>query len=162
MAEQRDRVQVFPSRESCEILAATIEGEVGPRLSASLEAWADVLACATRENEGVFSRAEWKMMADCCNGCALSMQPRMAAAIQIWPNVEDGHRLDRTGDKWFKPGRPADAAVAALVAKIRALDEVHAWAVIYAIVWFWDHTDLDAQRVEWWTLAVRRAGAGRA
>jgi hypothetical protein len=128
----------------------------------ALACWADLLDQATRDNAKTFSRSEWNYLADVNNGCSplftmlgaggkgLRMMPTM-----LWANVEDGQRLDGTGEKWF-PAKQADQKVAELSKKLQALDFVHSWAVVVAIQFFWQHTDIDHGEQPWWTLEFRR------
>src|SRR5206468_1688739 len=54
--------------------------------------------------------------------------------------------------------RGLEVTVKELVGKLRNLDYVHAWALIVAIQWFWDHQHegIDIKKDPWWTLAFRR------
>jgi hypothetical protein len=79
--------------------------------------------------------------------------------------VEDAHRFENAAVKWFVTGTDfeniqaeADADVGMLVEKLRKLDYVHAWAVIVAVQWFWEHHDggIDIEKDSWWKLAFRR------
>jgi hypothetical protein len=42
--------------------------------------------------------------------------------------------------------------------RLLALVYVHAWALIVAVQWFWEHQDhgIDIKKDPWWTLAFRR------
>ena len=81
--------------------------------------------------------------------------------------VEDAHRLENIGAQCLDWGgndstvikdKNIDAAVAGVVEKLRNLDYVHAWAVIVAVQWFWEHHDegIDVKDDQWWTPAFRR------
>jgi hypothetical protein len=145
---------VYPEPEDVAVLGADVEGEAGPTLNAALGVFADLLARATRDNERLFGRPGWNLIADVCNG--LWQLPRLDAQTQLCAELEDGQRLNGAGDKWFGAGQ-GDAAVREMIGKVRALDAVHAWAVLWAARWFWGHHEkINAERDEWWTLAARR------
>jgi hypothetical protein len=81
--------------------------------------------------------------------------------------VEDAHRLEDAAARWAVHDSPSednseetDAAVGDLVKRLRELDYVHAWAVIVAVQWFWEHDDegIDIEQHRWWTLMFRRQG----
>jgi hypothetical protein len=83
--------------------------------------------------------------------------------------VEDAHRLEYIGAKCLDWGscdssiitdKHVDAEVKKVIEKLRdpQFDYVHAWAIIIAVRWFWEHCDegIDIQKDPWWTLAFRR------
>lgn len=168
----RKKLTVYPDPS-----ALAIVGDTTPALNQAVECWARVIAEATHANATAFSRPEWNFLADCCNGLILDTGVGNPA-VYLYAEAEDGHRLNRTGDKWFggdgadlegslkrlgagkatKGTRTADAAVAGLVKRLQQLDYVHAWAMLMAIQFFWDHpSDIDHQEHDWWTLPFRRA-----
>jgi hypothetical protein len=133
-------------------LSATQEVPIA-RIHQHLEAWATGLADATLDNENLFSRQEWNLIADVCNG-TLWQGSGSSPGILLAANVGDGHRLDGAGEKWL--GYPAAGKVALLTSKVRDLDYLHAWAVITAVQVFWDHcNEIDHSEDEWWTLRFR-------
>lgn len=147
-------------------LGASLGTDCGS-LEQGARAWADLLDQAATDNAQTFGRAEWNYLADVNNGCSplftLHGEGVRLGVTMLWANAHDGHRLDRTGDKWFPEGRKADQAVTALVNKLRQLDYVHGWAVVVAIQFFWAHcNELDHQKDEWWTTARRRQVTGAA
>jgi hypothetical protein len=81
--------------------------------------------------------------------------------------VEDANRLDDIGAKWFSMEllpeahseiELTDKCVVKLAKKLGELDYAHAWAVILAIRWFWEHCHegIDLKKDTWWTAAYRR------
>lgn len=150
------------------------------RFVAALQAWGNQLARATHEVSALLSREEWNYLADVCNAPLID-QGMGNPAVYLQAEAEDGHRLNRAGDRWFgsedaetlaarisggkptKAMRAADQAVAALLAKLQELTCSQAWAVVAAIQWFWDHaqTTVDHTRDEWWSLPFRRQVAER-
>lgn len=135
----------------------TLFGVNPERYTLALSAWVNQLARATHEAAQVLTRAEWNYLADACNG--LMVDPGVSNPdVFLWAEASDAHKLNRLGDKWFPAGKKADAAVASLVTRLQQLTYAHAWAVIAAIQWFWDHcaADVDHQRDEWWSLPFRR------
>lgn len=129
-------------------------------LEEAVQCWANVTDHAAVDNAEAFTPAEWCMVADCCNG--LLVEPGVwPGNIYLYAEVEDGHRLNRTGDKWLGEGKVADKRAASLVEKLRQLDYAHAWAMILAVRWFWLRCDLgfDPLKAPWWTVAYRRKHA---
>jgi hypothetical protein len=81
--------------------------------------------------------------------------------------VEDAHRFEVIGatcldwgecDSTIIKDKHIDAEVRRVVEKLRNLDYGHAWAVILAVQWFWEHHDegINIHKDPWWTLAFRR------
>ena len=71
----------------------------------------------------------------------------------LWANVADAIRLDDLAAKW----EVADPD--GLVAHLRELDVAHAWAMVTAVQWFWEHCGepLDFTVDAWWTPEFRRS-----
>ena len=146
------KIQVYPAPQVLTYLGAT-KGDYGPCLNLAIEAFGGLIARATVDNEQVFTRAEWNLIADANNGTLFLAD--MDANSQLWTNVADGHRLNALGDKWL--GEGADEQVASVIRQLREMDSVHAWAVVWAVRVFWRHCqDIDHESHEWWTLRYRR------
>lgn len=139
-------------------LAAVLGGQF---MSAEqgLRCWAEVIAGASAENDNLFTRAEWNLIADANNGCSPvmtlageDMRLSMPTTL-LWANVADDIKLNGGDKKW----KVKDAR--GLVDRLRGLDFVHAWAVVLAVQWFWEHAQcaIDHQADEWWTVDFRRA-----
>ena len=105
---------------------------------------------------------EWCLLAEVLKG--MRFEPEFAnPGALLATAIEDAHRLENVGEKWFSSEGPdwgqkeIDASVEKLVEKLRDLDYAHAWAVIVAIQWFWDHErEISTKEDEWWSLAFRR------
>lgn len=156
---EEKRIQVFPHPSSLVYLAATESGEIGPTCTRAIDVFAALIAHATLDNEKIFARGEWNMMADSCNG--LMMIPSMSAGSQITANIHDSQALDGVGEKWFGDGE-GKSKTNQLVKKLEALDDLHAWAVSWTIHFFWQrHENINATRDDWWTLEFRRKLASK-
>lgn len=132
----------------------------GGAVSHALACWEAVLGIASEEIAGTFSREEWCAIADACNGTLWDeMLGGRSAGIHLAANVEDAHRLNGLGEKWF--GADGDKAIRELLGKLQSLDYAQGWALLRAVCWFWQHTDRDTDGKDWWTIAFRRkAGKG--
>jgi hypothetical protein len=137
-------------------LAATLGGQFQSAEQA-MHCWAAVITQATAELD--FAREEWNLIADANNGCSplLTMagediRPHFPPML-LWANVADDIRLNG-GDKKWRVKKPDS-----LVERLRDLDFAHAWAVILAAQWFWEHAacDIDHSKDAWWTVDFRRA-----
>lgn len=136
-------------------------------IEASVACWEIALTLASRSVESKFTRPEWNMIADVCNGTLWAYgHTGSNPGTLLAAEVSDGHRLDGTGYRWFcdtdalvipaDQRANADTAVSDLVWKLNALEYVEAWAVIRSICWFWQHNDIDFTVDEWWTLEFRQ------
>ena len=135
------------------------------QLTAALARYADAVDRAGRELNQVFGREEWNLMADVLNGCAdvweYSPNPSMYSLSLIAAEIEDGHRLDGLGYKWFDENdrKGSDAKVKVLLGKLGKLSSLHGDAIMAAIRFFWRHTEIDHSEARWWTPEFRlRAG----
>ncbi len=130
------------------------------QITAALGRYADAVDRAGRELERLLTRQEWNLMADVLNGCAdiweWSETP-MSSLLLIRAEVEDGHRLDGVGDKWFGEGE-GDLKVKGLLAKLCKLSTIHGDAILSAIRYFWRHTEIDHSETKWWTVTYRTQG----
>jgi hypothetical protein len=139
-------------------IAAVLGGQL---MSAEqgLRCWEAAIAAASVDNDKMFGRPEWNLMADANNGMSplLTMVGEDRRALRstptmIWANVADDIRLNG-GDKKWKLKDPDG-----LVERLRNLDFVHGWAVVLAVQWFWEHANwkVNRQKDEWWTVDFRR------
>jgi hypothetical protein len=176
MARSDKRYSVYPAPKAVQIF-----GDTSPALNQAIECWAALLARATADNYRQFSQAdhvdmhfegklwamnEWSLLAEALKG--LHFDPEFAhPGLLVAAAVEDAHRLEFMGHKCINPGecdgtvlKPehVDAEVQKTVEKLRSLDYVHAWAVIVAVRWFWEHQDegIDIQKDDWCLPAFRR------
>jgi len=131
------------------------------QITSALARYAEAIDRAGRELDQLLDRQEWNLMADVLNGCAdiweWSETP-MSSLLLIRAEVEDGHRLDRAGDKWFgeelEPGS-GDKATKALLGKLGKLTTIHGDAIMAAIRYFWRCPEIDHTEHCWWTVAFR-------
>jgi hypothetical protein len=166
MPTEKRRIQLSVDEEVFRTLALDPREHGAIQVSAALARYARHLGAAAREVEGMFSRDEWNYIADVMNGCADMMdysETPLSHRISILANVEDGHRLDGAGYKWFgeEDRAAADAAVAALAQKLHRLTDLQGDAVAAATRFFWDDStgSIDHARDPWWTLAFRKKAA---
>jgi hypothetical protein len=174
MARSDKRYMVYPAPRAIEIIGST-----SPSLNQALECWAALLARATADNARdiwdsfiydeppqkyeVQPLHEWAVIAEVLK--EMRFDPEFAnPGVLLATAVEDGHRLESVANNWFLWGEEGpgtddpDKAIQKLTDKLRGLDYSHAWAVISAVQWFWDHHDegIDIKKDRWWTLAFRR------
>jgi hypothetical protein len=177
MARSDTRYSVYPAPKAVEVV-----GSSAPALNQAIECWAALLARATADNHRQFEQAEereirdligkpwqmneWSLLAEALKG--VRFDPEFAKPGQLLAAaVEDAHRLEYIGaecldwgghDSTIIKDKHIDAEVKKVVEKLSNLDYAHAWAVIVAVQWYWEHHDeaIDAKKDDWWTLAFRR------
>lgn len=179
MARSDKRYSVYPAPKAIEVLGAT-----SPALNQALECWAVQLTIAMAENGKTFfnrepvdldplhecisharSLKEWCVLAEALKD--KTFDPDFASpGYLLAAAVEDAHRFENVGHKWFGafeviPDKDLDhhrtRCLEELLEKLRKLDYAHAWAVILAVQWYWEHHEqIDIEKDEWWTLAFRR------
>ncbi len=139
------------------------------QVAAALARYAEHVGRAARRVEKVLIRAEWNALADVLNGCAdlwdYSETP-LPHLLMIRADVEDGHRLDGLGCKWFGDGQAGDRGIKDLLCKLGKMTDLEGDAIAAAVRFFWtDPPLLGARRIdhgtdEWWTLAYRTGKEG--
>jgi hypothetical protein len=174
MKRSAKRYAVYPAPKAAEVVGMSL-----PSLNLAIECWAAVLARAMADNAERFSPSysawdfntlhehclhDWALLATVLR--SMQFDPDFAnPGLLLATAVEDAHRLEKAGREWFESERDiewkeVDTAVARLVEKLRAkeCDYTHAWAVIVAVRWLWDHQEqgIDIKKDPWWTLAFRR------
>ncbi len=146
-------------------LALDLEQHGATPITAALARYAEHVGRANRRLERIFDRAEWNAMADVLNGCAdlwdYSETP-LSQLLMIRANVEDGHRLDGLGHKWFGDGAAGDKAIKSLLTKLGKLTEIEGDAIAAAVRYFWNDARPGRQQIdhatdEWWKLSERTA-----
>jgi hypothetical protein len=146
------RIQVYPTPKAVQVLGADREGDAGPRLNLAIEVYSRLVARAGAQIADRFTRGEWNLMADCCNGTLF--QPEFSGREQIAANVEDSPEL---AAKWL--GRTAGQGdLKDLAERVRALPELEGWAVVHALLRFWSGREFNAARDEWWKPGAEPAG----
>lgn len=176
MARSDTRYSVYPAPKAVELL-----GDTAPALNQAIECWAALLALAMADNDRKFEQSdrvenevlgkmckmnEWSLLAEALKG--VRFDPEFTKpGLLLATAVEDAHRLEYIGaecldwgdhDSTLIKDKNIDAAVGEVVGKLRDLNYEHAWAVIVAIRWFWEHHDegIDVKEDSWWTLRFRR------
>ena len=176
MARSDTRYSVYPTPRAIDVV-----GNSAPALNQAIECWAALLARAMADNDRTFEQAdrvemhferkmwqmnEWALMAEALKDMRFDSEFTNPGQL-LATAVEDAHRLEYIGAKCLDWGecdstiikeKHIDAAVNKVVEKLRNLDYVHAWAVIVAVQWFWEHHDegIDIKENPWWTLPFRR------
>jgi hypothetical protein len=181
MARSDTRYSIYPAPKAVEVV-----GNTAPALNQAIECWAALLVRAIGDNSKKFSEShgaypegyqplhEWGLFADAIK--EIRLDPDFPhPGILLAAAVEDAHRLEDAGNKWFhlemggindptedEYARRLDDAIARLVKELRELDYVHAWAIIVTVQWFWEHHD-EGMGIKdpWWTVAFRRQWKGR-
>jgi hypothetical protein len=139
------------------------------QITAALVRYADAIDRAGRELNQLLDREEWNLMADVLNGCAdlweYSESPPMYSLSLIRAEVEDGHRLDGLGYKWFgeEDRKKADAKLKALLGKLGKLNSLQGDAIMAAVRHFWRHAGdgIDHTEIAWWMPEYRVGTADR-
>jgi hypothetical protein len=169
MARSDKRYSIYPSPRALEIL-----GTSSPALNQAIDCWGALLARATADNRKVFSNGEpseyqvhalleWGLLTEVLKG--KNFDPEFASPGHlIATSIEDAHRLEDTGRKWFDSVLDMEdyenglqGAVSDFVKRLQELDYVHAWALIVAVQWYWEHHDkIDVRKDAWWTVQFRR------
>lgn len=156
MAKRERRIQVYPDRRALQLLGITQTGQMATDLNFALGVGADVLARATADNETLFSRAKWNLLADANNGTWLDYGPLMDPRITLTTNLIDGHHLNRLGEKWLVDDVDVDATVNEMAATIQELSIAHGWAMLWTIRRFRSRCqEIDHEHDDWWTLAYQ-------
>ena len=171
MARSDIRYSVYPSPKAVEVVGAS-----APTLNQAIECWAALLARATADNARTFSASysdwqidvlyehclhDWALLATVLRDIRFDADFANPAEL-LATAVEDAHRLESIGDEWYiadeSERKDRDAAVGRLAKELRKLLYTHAWAVIVAVQWFWEHHDEgpDIKKDQWWTLGFRR------
>lgn len=130
------------------------EQPLSVQIEQSLRHYADLIQRASIEVEAILNEREWNLIADVLNGCLdlmLYSESPISASRLITADVEDGHRLDRVGDKWFGDD-DGDLYVGKLLAKIRGLSELQCEAILAAVRHFWQ---TDEAPKDWWRIKYR-------
>ncbi len=170
MARSDKRFSIYPAARAINVL-----GDSSPALNQAIECWAAAIVRGTADNAKKIWNEEssqlniralkaWCLLADVLKG--KQFDPDYANPGDLLATaVEDAHRLEGAGDKWFDSavdeesyGSELDKKISAFVKTLRELDYVHAWAAIIAVQWYWDHENcnIDFKKDQWWTLAFRR------
>jgi hypothetical protein len=105
---------------------------------------------------------DWAVIADALRG--MHFDPDFAKPADLLATaVEDAHKLEQIGAKWYQPipeddFKDLDKEISGLGAKLRGLEYEHAWAIILVVQWYWDHQQdsRDIKSAPWWTLSYRR------
>src|SRR5262249_20690041 len=121
------------------------------------KAWED-----TQHTGHYHSLHDWAVIAEALRG--MHFDPEFAKPGELLATaVEDAHRLERIGAKWYQPIPEEDFSelekdVNELVTKLRVLEYEHAWAVILVVQWYWEHEQdgTNIKNAPWWTLSYRR------
>jgi hypothetical protein len=173
MARSDTRYSVYPAPKAVEVV-----GDTAPALNQAVECWAALLARAMADNTRTFSASysewqinllnehclhDWALLASVLRGMRFDADFANPSEL-LATAVEDAHRLESIGDEWYfteadeSERKDRDAAVGSLAEKLRKLPYAHAWAVIVAVQWFWEHHDegIDIKKDLWWTLGFRR------
>jgi hypothetical protein len=164
MPTLKRRIQLSVDGDVFRVLALDPERHGAVPVSAALARYAQHIARASREVEYLLDRDEWNLLADVLKGRdTLRDHPGrpLSHLLLIKAMVEDGHRLDGVGYKWFG-NEAGDARVRALVKRLNGLSDLHGDAIAAAVRYYWDaHERVDRQNDEWWKLAFRTQEAGR-
>lgn len=153
IAEGQSRPDASPGNRTAAISEAVIQYDA-------------LLEAAVDDNAKAFSKAEWCYLADVLNGYFWPEPGDMTAHASpsfLAAEIEDGHRLNRLGEKWFARESKTinrskiDKQVAEFVERIHSLDQLHVLALSYIIRRFWLHPAYGLDEGGWWTWSYGRA-----
>lgn len=138
--KQRTRVTCYPPLD-----ALAIVGGTAPDVNLAVGAFARMIGRATEALD--LGEGEWNAIADVLNGCMITSEfpPQQYVALE----VSDGDTLNGLGEKWSIDGQ-------ALARKISEMDDVSAWAVVFAARFFWSYYQHDLPH-DWWRIRHRIA-----
>jgi hypothetical protein len=120
----------------------TLGGYRARWLNQSIECWSALLAQASREVAEQFDETQWQLLAK-----ALSERVFIPAVSRPGLLVADALAAQTS--------KPAQA----LARTCADLDYLHAWAVIWAVQWYWDNVEGIKKGDAWWDVDYRRAHA---
>ena len=121
---------------------ATLGGYRARWLNQAIECWAALLAPAARAVAEQFDAGQWQILAAALSERRFDpavSQPGLLLADALTPPVS----------------KPAQV----LARACGELDYVHAWAVIWAVQWYWDNVETIKKGEPWWDVDYRRAHA---
>lgn len=147
MPTERRRYTVQPDER-----AVAIVGGDGTSISLAVEAMAGLVRRATPAD---LAREDWNFLLGSFAGTAID--GRWSRELLV-AHTEDSLAMEPANAEMHygsMPGRKGKA----LLARLRALDEVGAWAILFAVRWAWEHADdLDLGKDEWWLPEFRVRG----
>lgn len=154
------RIQLVVNPELFHVLGIDPNASGAPPVNEALARYASHLAAASARVARKIAPAEWRYLAEACNGTAWStIDQTSAAALALI--AEDAQELDGLAVKWLGDEDSAPRVAAALASRLARLTPIEADCVVTAIRWFWDHCDDVAITDPWWTTTCRaRTGAG--
>jgi hypothetical protein len=132
---QKKQISTYPADWAWELLG----GGASTIATAAVECWAGVLGTATVENEEVLTPAEWEAMSD------------WLGDRKVHELVYHSIRAPRVVVSMFLLDSTHGGTLQAVADKIRTMDYLHVWAVLWALDW----RQRTATVGEWWTLAAR-------
>jgi hypothetical protein len=153
MAPKNKQFSIYPEPTALAVVGGNCAG-----CNRAIGCWAATLQ--QPENEPKLTRPEWNFLADVLNGTWLLDADHWGPGT-LAAEIEDAHRLNRTGDKWFRPGKVADKAIAKLIAAVRAMTWIQIQFILTAVSFFWSAKEIDHTTDEWWTLPYRVERLGR-
>ena len=134
---QKKQISTYPSDLAWELLG----GGASTVATAAVECWAQALAEATLANEDSFGPDDWVVLAAWLRGRnvhEIVYHSIRAPSVIVSMALSEGYGGD-------------SARLQAVADKIRALDYVHVWAMLWALDW----KQRSGAEGEWWTLAAR-------
>ncbi len=152
--EARPNMSVYPPRR----VGVTLGGFRSSPFTQAIMCWAKLLENATVEMADGLSVAEWQYLAVATSGREHDFQ-----VDNDDPGELLAQRVEHAATYEIGSETLSRQKARALADKVRALDYLHSWAVIWAIQWRADflHSGAEIRADEqWWTLAHRRRHLG--
>lgn len=152
----RDAMSVYPPRK----VEIPLGGYRSTPFTQAIRCWAKLFEPACVEVAAAFSSEEWQFLWAATKGDTTAFDPehsrpgsmiaeRIERAIVFQIGLEELHKSTKIGKE----------RAAAIAERVRQLDYLHAWAVIWALQWRADFKN-GVPDGEWWTLAHRQANMG--
>lgn len=147
-APARDMMSIYPPR----VVGATLGGYRSYPLTQAVRCWAKLMERATEEVARLFNAGCWNFLALAARGKEKEFDPEWAnPGDHLAQLVEHAVRyeieLDMVGGK---------ESAQRLADRLRKMEYLHAWAVIWALQCRADSLDHVRPADAWWTLAYRQ------
>ncbi len=153
----REAQSVYPPRS----VTYPLGGYRSTVMTFAVRCFAKLLEQATIDNQDALTAGEWNFLAVNASGRESSIDPDVNNPGDLLAQMaERGMHHEVQLDLLAGQPRGGRAKAQELADRLRALDYVHAWAVIWCLQWRAHRLGMDeviTPEEEWWTLAHRRA-----
>lgn len=138
---EKERLTVYPAPRSLAVIGAS-----SVNCNLALEIFGGLLSEAIRQNEDLLTRAEWCYLCDLLNGTMITSEMQNS---WLTVGIAEGAELEGLAEKWLHNSGDLES----FISKIRALDTMRFWAVIWVVRRFWERCEeIDLSKDEFWIL----------